>query len=223
MARTTTDDRGFIPALRYDRLTPAFDLVVGLAVRDRTIKRRVIQHAVVEAGEHILDVGCGTGTLAIAAAQAAPAVSVAGLDADPSILARAEKKATRTGAAVEFTEGRSDDLPYESGSFDLALSTLFFHHLSDDSKRQSATELLRVLRPAGRLVIGDWGRPHGAVMRMAFRGTVQVLDGTATTALNVRGELPSVLTEAGFDGVTVAERLRTPSGSYEIITASKPA
>ena len=222
MASAKTNDSGFIPALRYDFLTPAFDFVAALAVRDRTIKRRVIGRAAIQAGEDILDIGCGTGTLAIAAAEAALQVNVEGLDADPSILARAERKAERAGTKVGFTEGRSDDLPYEDASFDLVLSTLFFHHLPDESKRRSAAELLRVLRPGGRAVIGDLGRPHDPVMRIAVRATVQLLDGTTTTALNVRGELPSVLAAAGLADVSVHERLRTPSGSYEIITASKP-
>lgn len=222
MAKAKTNESGFIPALRYDRLTPAFDAVVALTVRDRTVKRRVIAHAGIGTGESVLDVGCGTGTLAIAAAKAAPGVAASGLDADPTILARAKSKAEEAGVKVEFAEGRSDALPYEDASFDLVLSTLFFHHLPDDAKRRSAAELVRVLRPGGRAVIGDWGRPHDVVMRGIMRATVQLLDGTETTALNVRGELPGLLCAAGLTGVAVDERLRTPSGSYEIITGAKP-
>jgi hypothetical protein len=56
-------------------------------------------------------------------------------------------------------------------------------------------------------------------MRTAVRMTVQLLDGVATTALNVRGELPDVLARAGLQDVAVRDRVRTPTGSYEIITA----
>ena len=222
MAKAKTDDSGFIPALRYERLTPAFDFVVALTVRDRTVKRRVVGHAAIQAGEDVLDVGCGTGTLAIAAAQAAPRVSARGLDADASILTRARRKAAAAGVEIGFDTGMSDALPYEEASFDLVLSTLFFHHLPDDGKRRTAAEIARVLRPGGRVVIGDWGRPHDIVMRAVVRATVQLLDGTETTALNVRGELPDVLSAAGLIDISVAERLRTPSGSYEILTGAKP-
>jgi ubiquinone/menaquinone biosynthesis C-methylase UbiE len=93
-------DDGFIPALRFHRLTPLFDAVVAVTVRDRTVKRRVIERAAIADGERVLDVGCGTGTLAIAAARAAPGVHVTGLDADPAILARARKKAAAASSCA---------------------------------------------------------------------------------------------------------------------------
>jgi SAM-dependent methyltransferase len=127
------------------------------------------------------------------------------------------------GLDIRFDEGRSTALPYGDASFDLVLSTLFFHHLPADAKGRSAAELARVLRPGGRLVVGDLGRPQDPLMRVAVRVTVQVFDGVATTALNVRGELPDVIAGAGLEAVTVHDRVRTPTGSYEVITATRPA
>jgi ubiquinone/menaquinone biosynthesis C-methylase UbiE len=215
-------DGKFIPALRYHALTPLFDFVAAALARDGSLKSGVIERASIDAGERVLDVGCGTGTLAIAAARAAPGVLVRGLDADPAILARARDKAATSKTEIEFDEALSTELPYDDASFDVVLSTLFFHHLPDVDKRRTARGLLRVLRPGGRLVVADVGRPHDALMRVAVRATVQLLDGTATTSLNVRGELPRILADAGFDGVTVRDRLRTATGSYEIVTATKP-
>jgi hypothetical protein len=51
---------------------------------------------------------------------------------------------------------------------------------------------------------------------------VQLLDGVATTALSVRGGLPGVLAEAGLEAVAVRDRIRTPTGTYEIVTAARP-
>jgi ubiquinone/menaquinone biosynthesis C-methylase UbiE len=217
------DDTGFIPALRFKRLTPLFDAVAAVAVRDRAIKRRVLEHAVIVGGEEVLDVGCGTGTLAIAALRRVPDLKMTGLDADATILARARRKAAAAGLEIRFDEGRSTALPYPDKSVDLALSTLLFHHLPDDAKHQTAAELVRVLRPGGRMVVGDLGRPQDPLMRIAVLATVQLLDGFATTSLNVRGELPDVLAGAGLESVTVPDRVRTPTGSYEIITARAPA
>src|SRR4051794_14583961 len=186
------------------------------------MKKRAIDRAVIQPGERVLDIGCGTGTLAIAASRAAPEVEVTGLDADRSILARARRKASAANVTIGFDEGTATSLPYPDASFDLVLSTLFFHHLPDEAKRDTALELVRVLRPGGRVVVGDLGRPHDPLMRAAVRATVQMLDGVATTALNVRGELPGVLARAGFDAVTVQERFRTPTGTYEIMTAAVP-
>ena len=217
--RQAGTDADFIPALRFNRLTPLFDFVAAVAVRDRTIKRRVLARAAIASGEQVLDIGCGTGTLAMAAARAAEGVEVTGLDADPSILARARKKAVDARLKIEFDQGMSTALPYADASFDLVLSTLFFHHLPDDAKRQTTAELVRVLRPGGRLVVGDVGQPQDPFMRIAVRATVQLLDGVKTTALNVRGQLRNILVDAGLGAVTVRDRVRTPTGTYEIITA----
>jgi ubiquinone/menaquinone biosynthesis C-methylase UbiE len=219
--REVRADQDFIPALGFHRLTPLFDYVAAVAVRDRAIKRRVLERAAIASGEDVLDVGCGTGTLALAAARATPNVRVTGLDADPSILSRARKKSRAAGLDIGFDQGRSTELPYADASFDLVLSTLFFHHLPDDAKRQSATELVRVLRPGGRLVVGDLGRPQDPLMRVAVRVTVQLFDGVTTTALNVRGQLPDVLAGVGLEAVTVHDRVRTPTGSYEIMSATR--
>lgn len=221
--KSRAEDSGFIPALRFHQLTPLFDVVAAVAVRDRALKRRVLGSAAIAGGEEVLDVGCGTGTLAVAAARAAPGVRVTGLDADPSILVRARKRAADAGLTIGFDEGMSTELPYEDASFDLVLSTLFFHHLHDDAKRRTAAELVRVLRPGGRLVVGDLGRPQDPLMRIVVLVTVQLVDGVSPTALNVRGALPDVLADAGLQAVTVRDRLRTPTGSYEVITATRPA
>jgi SAM-dependent methyltransferase len=121
---------------------------------------------------------------------------------------------------VTFDEAFSTGLPYENRSFDVALSTLFFHHLPDDAKAASATEIVRILRPGGRLVVGDVGRPQDPAMRLAVLATVQFLDGLATTASNVAGRLPAVLSGAGLRDVVVTDRMRTPTGTIEIITAT---
>jgi SAM-dependent methyltransferase len=215
-------DGDFIPALGIHRLTPLFDMVAAVAVRDRAIKRRVLASAGITTGEHVLDVGCGTGTLALGAARAARGVRVTGLDADASILARARRKAARASLEVRLDEGRSTTLPYPDASFDLVLSTLFFHHVDDDAKRQTASELVRVLRPGGRVVVGDLGRPRNALMRMATLVSVQLVDGFTTTALNVRGGLQEVLSAAGLRAVAVRDRVSTPTGTYEILTAVHP-
>ena len=214
-------NQGFIPALRFNWLTPLFDVVAAATVRDRTIKRTVLASAGLGRGEDVLDVGCGTGTLAVKAAQATPDLTVTGLDADPAILTKARRRSAAAGLDIRFDEAMSNALPYPDESFDVVLSTLFFHHLPDDAKHQTAAEVVRVLRPGGRVVVGDLGRPQDPVMRAAVRITVQLLDGVATTALNVRGDLPTVFTGAGLQEVTVVDRTRTPTGSYEVITAIK--
>ncbi|MGH2981987.1 MAG: class I SAM-dependent methyltransferase [Solirubrobacterales bacterium] len=215
--------RAYKPALSFDWLTPLFDPVVALTARERGFKRRVLEKARLHPGEQVLDLGCGTGTLAIGAKKVQPPASVVGLDADPAQLDRARAKAARAGAEVSFDEGFSTELPYADGRFEVVLSTLFFHHLRDDDKRRTLSEVLRVLKPGGRLVLGDVGRPQDPLMRFAVRTTVQTLDGRATTSANVDGMLPGMLEDAGLAEVGVEHRLRAPIGTLEVLTAVRPS
>jgi SAM-dependent methyltransferase len=214
---TREQDR-FVPALRFNWLTGLFDPVSRLATREGTFKRRVLERAVLAEGERVLDLACGTGTLALAAARSVPGLRVTGVDGDPAILERARAKA---GGGVTFDQGLSTELPYEDETFDVVLSTLFFHHLSDQAKLDSAKEVRRVLRPAGRVVIGDVGRPQDRLMRVAVLLTVQALDGFDVTSGNVAGRLPATLSEGGLEDVRVTDRLRTPIGTLEIVTARR--
>jgi SAM-dependent methyltransferase len=215
-----SEDR-FIPALRFDRLTALFDPVVAVTTRERHVKRRVLERAAIRGGEEVLDLACGTGTLALAALRDAPRARVTGVDGDPAILRQARAKAEAAGAAISFDVGLSTELPYADASFDVVLSTLFFHHLSDTAKRDSAAEVRRVLRPGGRVVVGDWGRPQDPLMRLAVL-PVQLLDGFETTSGNVVGALPRVLAGVELDQVTVRDRIRTPLGTIEVLTAERP-
>ncbi len=89
----------FIPALRFNVLTPLYDYVVRLTTREYVFKRRLLDAASVESGESVLDVGCGTGTLLREIARREPSASVTGLDADPAILEIANRKLAKIGAA----------------------------------------------------------------------------------------------------------------------------
>jgi ubiquinone/menaquinone biosynthesis C-methylase UbiE len=194
--------------------------VVGLTTREGLFKGRVLDRAEIQNGERVLDLACGTGTLALEVLQRAPGARVTGVDGDPEILERARAKAEKAGAEVAFDEGMSTQLPYDDESFDVVLSTLFFHHLSDESKRGSAREVCRVLRRGGRAVVADWGRPQDPVMRVAFL-SVQLLDGFSNTGGNLAGALPGILAGAGLDDVEVTDRIRTPLGTIEVLAARR--
>jgi ubiquinone/menaquinone biosynthesis C-methylase UbiE len=214
----TRDRDRFVPALRFKWMTGLFDPVCRLTTREGAFKRRVLERAALVEGERVLDLACGTGTLALAAARSLPGLRVTGVDGDPAILARARAKA---GREVTFDQGLSTELPYEDESYDVVLSTLFFHHLSDQAKVDSAEEVRRVLRPAGRVVIGDVGRPQDRLMRVAVLLTVQILDGFDVTSGNVAGRLPATLQEGGLQDVHVTDRVRAPIGTLEIVTARR--
>lgn len=211
---------GIKPALRFHALTPLYDRVVALTTREGTFKRALLDQAAIEAGQQVLDFGCGTGTLAIAAQRRRPGVEVSALDADPAILAIAAGKARRAGADIAFELGRSSALPYADERFDRVLSSLFFHHLSWGDKLLAARQMHRVLRPAGELHVADWGRAGGLASRTAFLA-IQLLDGFDTTSDNVAGLLPVLFGSAGFSHVEETRRIPTVFGIVSLYRAVK--
>ena len=138
-----------------------YDLTVWLATlgRDRALRERLVDLGRLTPGEAILDVGCGTGTLAIAAKRRVGSTGeVHGVDASPEMIARARSKARGAGVEVAFQNAAAQALPFPSATFDVALSTLMLHHLSQSGRRQLAMELQRIVKPGGRVLVVDFAR-----------------------------------------------------------------
>ena len=108
-----------------------------------------------EPGERVLDLGCGAGTDSLVAAQMVGSDgSVTGIDMTPEMLAKARLSAETMGAAnVEFVQGEAEALPFPDASFDVIVSNGVIDLIPD--KAAVFSELLRVLRPGGRIQIAD--------------------------------------------------------------------
>ena len=161
-------------AARYDLL--AWFLTHG---KERQLRERFIDLASLAPGNSVLDVGCGTGTLAIAATRhVAPSGSVCGIDASPPMIARARRKGNKAGVNVDFRVGVAENLPFPDGRFDVVLSTLMLHHLPRKTREQCAREIKRVLRIGGRVLAVDFGRGNGRGLLSHFHrhGHVEVKD-----------------------------------------------
>jgi ubiquinone/menaquinone biosynthesis C-methylase UbiE len=182
----------------------AYDLLAGLLLwgHERGFREKTLSLARVATSESILDVGCGTGTLAILAKKhAGPTGVVHGIDASPQMIARAKKKARSAGVEVAFRTAVVEALPFPAETFDVVLSTLMLHHLPRSVREQCAREIRRVAKRGGRIVVVDFGaRPRDGLLRRFHRhGSVDL------------GEIVRVLTEAGL---TVEEK--GSLGLYEI-------
>ena len=102
----------------------------------------------------VLDAGCGDGALACAAALRGAAVI--GVDPDPAMLAAARARAKQAGVEAAFSEGRIESLPFADASFDVVVAITVLCFVADAAA--ALRELVRVLRPGGRLVLGELGR-----------------------------------------------------------------
>ena len=116
-------------------------------MREEQFKKQLVRQAQIQAGQNVLDLGCGTATLTILIKQTHPEAEVTGLDGDPRVLAIGRAKAAKAGAAIILDQGMSFRLPYSDESFDRVLSSLLFHHLNTENKQRTLDEVYRVLRP----------------------------------------------------------------------------
>ena len=129
-----------------------YDALTGLLLlgQEPALRAMTVDLAVVQPGERVVEVGCGTGSLALTASRRRGASGkVYGIDPDPVMINVARKKATRARLDVTFEVGLIERLPFAAAEFDVVLSSLMLHHLPDDLQALGLGEVRRVLRPGG--------------------------------------------------------------------------
>jgi ubiquinone/menaquinone biosynthesis C-methylase UbiE len=168
-------------ARRYDLLVQAMTLG-----RAGQLRRRMADLLPLQAGDAVLDIGCGSGDLTLRLARRVGATgTVVGIDPSAEMIARARRKALRRGLALEFRLESAATLDFPPATFDVAVSSLVFHHLPAELRRQALTACARVLKGAGSLVIIDFLGAGGQLLSHGAQPT----DPRA---------LPALLSEAGF-------------------------
>ncbi|MEU4116764.1 class I SAM-dependent methyltransferase [Kitasatospora sp. NPDC028055] len=230
-------DRAFTPAA--GRLAPLrlYDPIVSLT-RERLWRSLLAMHAAPRPDDVIVDVGCGTGSLALLLKRVEPRTRIIGIDPDPGTLELARRKAAATGTtngtgpATSTTNGPTNGPEWLTGmgdavadlvgteAADTVVSSLVLHQCPVPVKQAVLASMHAALRPGGKLVIADYGRQRTPAMRLAFR-IVQFADGKEDTRPNADGILPRLIAEAGFRGVREAETVATVTGSMSIYVAHR--
>ncbi len=180
-------------ARHYDMFVNIFTLGQMRAVRSKTVDLGGIR-----SGDRVLDVGCGTGDLTLAAAARASAQGeVVGIDASPEMIQVARQKAGRHGAAARFDVAVIERIPFSDNYFDVVLSSLMLHHLPGDLKQRGLAEVLRVLKPGGRLLVVDVSSHPTGIAK-----GVMALSGHSHSQRQA-GDLQALLVQAGFADVII--------------------
>ena len=197
MASAETN-RGFIPAMGQGRdwLRPIYDPLTTLFGM-RRVRRTLLEQAALSSPSRVLDVGCGTGRLAVLIKQRHPNVDVVALDPDARALAKGLRKARQADVSIHFDRGFADALPYPDGSFDRVFSSAMFHHLERDEKSRALHEIRRVLKPGGRFHLVDF-------VASSTNGTPSRFHSHHRLAENADHDVLAFLTQAGFADATIA-------------------
>ncbi|NRQ40769.1 methyltransferase domain-containing protein [Nonomuraea sp. NN258] len=193
------DEGGTIDHPRAYELFASFGFIGGR----RAAFTRLAAQARPRAGDRVVDVGCGTGYLSrILAPVVGPAGQVTGVDPAPSMVEYAVKRAP---ANCSYLVGQAQELPFPDASCDIVVSSLAVHHVPVRDRPRAIAEMFRVLRPGGRLVIGEFRPPvnpllnrlvgllTGPAMRHSPRDLLGTLIPDAGFQVDGEGDLPYLL------------------------------
>ncbi|HEY6286795.1 MAG TPA: methyltransferase domain-containing protein [Ktedonobacteraceae bacterium] len=189
-----------------------YDYVVGFLSlgREQAMRCMTLDLAQLQAGESVLDVGCGTGALTgLARQRVGESGMVYAIDAVPQMITVARRKAARRNLAIDFQVGLIEQLAFPDDSFDVVLSSLMMHHLPEELKRQGLAEIARVLKPGGRLLILDFQPRQTRGTQSWIKRHVQKQGSHAFLAqllhagkeLGDMQDLPPVMKEVGFSQI----------------------
>lgn len=210
--------KAFVPALGFRWLTALYDPLIRGWSAARKLRASVIEALELQPGMRLLELGAGPGRLAIQIKQQHPTVAIETVDADVSMVARAQRNATKAGLDIAVHEGDMTQLP-ELGTFDRVYSTMTFHHLSPEAKTTALAEARRVLRPGGRFVVGDFGRPRDPLQWALFAWIQQPLDGFRNTRPHRDGRYERAVRDA-FPQVHSAAAWRSIAGTLEVFVCT---
>ncbi len=191
--------------------------LMGLGVNGSN-SRMVVEMAKIKPGDKVLDIGCGTGNLTLTAKKyAGTSGSVYGIDASPEMIEEARKKAKRSGLEAVFQIGLIEKIPYPDATFDIVINRLVIHHLPDDLKRRGFAEMLRVLKPGGRLFLVDFNPPANPMLKHVVTALVGHRMMQASSDVE---NIPPLLGEVGFVEVASGP---TRSPFLAFVSGKKPA
>jgi demethylmenaquinone methyltransferase/2-methoxy-6-polyprenyl-1,4-benzoquinol methylase/phosphoethanolamine N-methyltransferase len=182
-------------AAHYDLFTKF--LTLGQAAR---LRKLTVANALIQPGDGVLDVGCGTGEVTLLAKIYAKDGKVYGIDPAPEMISVARRKAAQKKLTIDFRVGVIEALPFPNESIDVVTSSLMMHHLPENLKKRGLAEIYRVLKPGGRLLVADFMRPSKSLFNHLF----MIFSHHQGLETGIE-DLQKMFREAGFAQVTKLE------------------
>ncbi len=186
---------------QMEKMVPSYDSYMRKITfgREHTLRETTVNLAQVKPGECILEVGCGTGTLTLAAKrQAGPSGKAFGIDVIPGMIELSQRKAAQANEDVTFQLGSIDDIPFSANQFDVVMCSFMIFHMSEMVRRKGIAEIYRVLKPKGRLLVLDLALPTQPLPRAIAQ---MLLGGMLQHDLR---ELVPLMEASGFSDVEIA-------------------
>jgi ubiquinone/menaquinone biosynthesis C-methylase UbiE len=187
---------------QMEKMVPSYDSYMRRMTlgREHVLREETVRLARVEPGDSVLEVGCGTGTLTLAAKrQAGPSGQVVGIDVIPGMIAASQQKAARAQEEVTFQLGSIDDIPFPASRFDVVICSFMIFHMAEQTRRKGIAEVYRVLKPQGRWLVLDLALPTQPVQRFVAQ---RLFGGMLQHDLH---ELIPVMEAAGFSNTEIAQ------------------
>lgn len=183
---------------QMEKMVDTYDSYMKKATfgREHILRRMTVELAGVKAGDTVLEVGCATGTLTLAAKQATgPSGKVFGIDIIPGMIEASQRKAAQANMEIAFKLGSIDSIPFPDNHFDQVMCSFMIFHMSDETRRKGVAEIQRVLKPGGRLLALDLALPPQPFQRWISR---KLLGFSANEDLH---DLIPLIETSGFSGM----------------------
>jgi ubiquinone/menaquinone biosynthesis C-methylase UbiE len=167
-----TEDEDLKIKNQMEQMVDSYDIYMKRITLGREDKLRTmtVDLAQVRPGDSVLEIGCATGSLTLAAKrQAGPAGKVFGIDIIPGMIDVSRKKAAQEQLDVTFKEGSIEAIPFPDKHFDVVMCSFMIFHMSERVRRKGIQEVYRVLKSGGRLMVLDIALPSRPVSRMLLK------------------------------------------------------
>jgi ubiquinone/menaquinone biosynthesis C-methylase UbiE len=187
---------------QMEKMVDSYDLYMKRITlgRENDLRKMTVELAQIKPGDCVLEVGCATGTLTLAAKRkAGPSGNVFGIDIIPGMIERSRQKAAQASLDVTFQSGSIENIPFPENHFDVVMCSFMIFHMSEKVRHKGIAEIYRVLKPQGRLLVLDLGLPdHGL-----FRAIAKVVLGFMLK--HDLKELIPVMKSTGFSEVQISK------------------